>query len=154
MSVVVAGGWRLLCDATASCLAQARTGLALSKAELRETAANMGWVHDARDDTDYCRQHAGPPRDCRQIPRYLIKVTGQGAQLLESWLRGPVCIVPRHGPPGKPGVVDIAGLDAVTDDEIGPALARLRTGGPIYHAGGPELAGKFPYGKPRQAGDG
>jgi len=33
--------------------------------------------------------------------------------------------------------VDVQGLDAITDEEYEFIARRLRTGGPLYHAGGP-----------------
>ena len=98
------------------------------------------------------------------MPRYLISVTEANAAKLESWLGSKVQIVPFLGDPPEDFLtdlrvedghipdyhraeadrriarfspVDIAGLDAVTDDELAPILARLRTGGPIYHVKGP-----------------
>ena len=99
------------------------------------------------------------------MARYLILVTDENAARLESWLGSKVQLVPFRGDEpvdlladlraGEDGhipdyeraeadrrlarikPVDIAGLDAVTDEDVAPALERLRTGGPIYHAGGP-----------------
>jgi hypothetical protein len=69
-----------------------------------------------------------------RCPGYLLIVTDQNAARLESWLGGGLEIRPLS--PGAPGV-PVAGLDAVTDDELTAVDLRLRTGGPRYHAGGP-----------------
>lgn len=100
------------------------------------------------------------------MPRYLITVTEEDAQRLEKWL-GPafgVFIMPIT-PDGEDLLADlrepdghvpdyhraeadqrlekvrpaaIAGLDAVTDDELAAVDERLKESGPLYHAGGPE----------------
>jgi len=72
------------------------------------------------------------------MPRYLLTVTDDDARLLEGLLGGRLQIIPATGPPGAPGTVSIAGLDAVTDDEAYGIRARLRDEGPLYHAGGPQ----------------
>lgn len=64
---------------------------------------------------------------------YLLTVADEHSRLLEGWLGYGLQIVPNGAPAGIP----VAGLDAVTDDEVAGALDRLKHGGPIYHAGGP-----------------
>lgn len=93
--------------------------------------------------------------------RYLLKVTDEAAARLESWLGGGLRIVPA-GPEdpladlrvddgfipefnraeagrrlARIEPVGVAGLDAITDAEYEPIARRLRSGGPLYHAGGP-----------------
>jgi hypothetical protein len=68
------------------------------------------------------------------MPRYLLTVSDADAARLERWLGFRLIITPGTGV-SEP--VDIAGLDAVNDDELSQVDARLRTGGPLYHAGGP-----------------
>jgi hypothetical protein len=67
--------------------------------------------------------------------RYLITVTDANAARLESLLGGGLLITSMPGGPNMG--VPIAGLDAVTSDETRPVHDRLRTRGPLYHAGGP-----------------
>jgi hypothetical protein len=94
--------------------------------------------------------------------RYLINVTEADADRLESWLGSKVQIVPflpeedlladlRVGDGHVPDYnlaeadrrlervrpVDITGLDAVSEEEVASIKQRLRSGGPLYHAGGP-----------------
>lgn len=70
------------------------------------------------------------------MPRYLLKLSDQSARILEGLLGGRLEI-------GNQDIlVPVAGLDAVTDEEIEPIQARLRSGGPLYHAGGPGGAGR------------
>lgn len=96
------------------------------------------------------------------MPRYLLKVTDEGAARLESWLGGMIRLVPADPAdimadlrdPENGGVPDrhhaeakrrlaarepvvVAGLDAITDEEYETIAPRLRTSGPLYHAGGP-----------------
>jgi hypothetical protein len=79
--------------------------------------------------------------------RYLLKVTDGDAVRLEGWLGGGLQIAPVT-PGGVLGEVlapfmgdiepvPIAGFDAITDKEYETIARRLRTSGPIYHAGGP-----------------
>lgn len=63
------------------------------------------------------------------MPRYLLTVSQESAAALEYWLGGQLRIGPAAGTIGVP----VAGLDAVTEEEIEPISARLRTGGPLYH---------------------
>lgn len=67
------------------------------------------------------------------MARYLLTVPDQLVGQLEHWLGGALHIAP----PGMSGGVPVAGLDAVTEEEIAPVLARLGSGGPLYH-GAPE----------------
>lgn len=69
--------------------------------------------------------------------RYMIKLTDEAAWTLEGWLGGRLQIVPAADPLGTPGAVSIAGLDAITDEEYEVIGKRLRSSGPLYHAGGP-----------------
>lgn len=77
------------------------------------------------------------------MPRYLITVTPACAAVLEGWVGGRLQIVPAPDPLGTPGIVTIAGLDAVGfDSELAAVDARLSAGGPRYHApGGPAAPG-------------
>jgi hypothetical protein len=69
--------------------------------------------------------------------RYLLTITSKDAALLERWLGGRLQVIPAPDPLDTPGTVTVAGLDAVTDDEYEVIARRLRTSGPLYHAGGP-----------------
>lgn len=72
------------------------------------------------------------------MPRYLIGMTQANAAVLEQLLGGRVEIVPSTGAltDKRDGAI-ISGLDAITDEEYDPIRARLATGPPLYHAGGP-----------------
>jgi hypothetical protein len=67
------------------------------------------------------------------MAKYLLTVPDQLAWRLERWLGCALQIAP----PGMADGVPVAGLDAVTEDEIAAVTARLAAGGPQYHAGGP-----------------
>lgn len=67
---------------------------------------------------------------------YLLRVADQDAALLESWLGGKLLIVPA-GSRMLLRPVAVAGLDALTAAGVTVISARLSTGGPEYHAGGP-----------------
>lgn len=69
---------------------------------------------------------------------YLLTVTDADAARLERWLGFRTVIIPVSG--GSEPVV-IAGLDAITDEEHEFIARRLRTSGPLYHAGGPTGSG-------------
>jgi hypothetical protein len=60
----------------------------------------------------------------------MITLTQEHAALLEKQLGGMVRI-------GGDVLVPVAALDGITDDEYEFIARRLRTGGPLYHAGGP-----------------
>lgn len=93
------------------------------------------------------------------MPRYLLTMSAAQAAKLEAMLGSAVVItpavagdVPGHaqGPPGRwPPRAVVAGLDGITDEEYEVIARRLRTSGPLYHAGGPpgtrEAAGKTRY---------
>ena len=66
------------------------------------------------------------------MPRYMITLTPESAEWVERRLGGRLLI-------GSPGgfTTSVAGLDAITDEEAAPIQARLRSSGPLYHAGGP-----------------
>lgn len=66
--------------------------------------------------------------------RYLLTMTDRDAGLLERWLGGEIHIGPGEAPIVA---VPVAGLDAITDEEYEVIAGRLRSSGPIYHAGGP-----------------
>lgn len=66
--------------------------------------------------------------------RYLLTVTDADAARLERWSGFRTVITPAGGG-SEPAV--IAGLDAITDEEYEFIARRLRTSGPLYHAGGP-----------------
>jgi hypothetical protein len=68
------------------------------------------------------------------MPRYLLTVSDADAARLERWLGFRLIITPGTGV-SEP--VDIAGLDAITDEEYQFIGRRLSTSGPLYHAGGP-----------------
>jgi hypothetical protein len=68
------------------------------------------------------------------VPRYLLTVSDADTARLERWLGFRLIITPGTGV-SEP--VDIAGLDAITDEEHAFIARRLRTSGPLYHAGGP-----------------
>lgn len=65
---------------------------------------------------------------------YLLTVTDADAARLECWLGGGLFLAFAAGA-HQP--VTVAGLDAVTDEEYEFIARRLRTSGPLYHAGGP-----------------
>jgi hypothetical protein len=68
------------------------------------------------------------------MARYLLTVTDDDAERLERWLGTGMFLaaaVGAHQP------VTVAGLDAITDEEYEVIARRLRTSGPLYHAGGP-----------------
>jgi hypothetical protein len=65
--------------------------------------------------------------------RYLITVRDEDAGKLEMRLGGALYVAWTR----PAGNVLIAGLDAVSDDELTEIDERLRTSGPLYHAGGP-----------------
>jgi len=71
--------------------------------------------------------------------RYLLTLSDANAAVLEAMLGGRIEIVPSRGllseVTGERAVV--AGLDGITDGEYEHIAARLRTSGPLYHAGGP-----------------
>jgi hypothetical protein len=71
--------------------------------------------------------------------RYLLTVTDADAARLERWLGFRTVILPAAVGAHQP--VTIAGLDAITDEEVEFIARRLRTSGPIYHAGGPGRPG-------------
>jgi hypothetical protein len=73
------------------------------------------------------------------VPRYLLTVSDADAARLERWLGFRLIITPGTGV-SEP--VDVAGLDAVTDGELAEVYARLRAGGPLYHATGPTTVGR------------
>ena len=73
------------------------------------------------------------------MPRYLLTVSDADAARLERWLGFRLIITPGTGV-SEP--VDVAGLDAVTDGELAEVYARLRAGGPLYHATGPTTVGR------------
>jgi hypothetical protein len=83
--------------------------------------------------------------------RYLLTITDEDAVRLERWLGGQLVISPVL-PGGLTGEilkpftgdvepVTVAGLNAITDKEYKVIARRLRTGGPLYHAG--ERGGSF-----------
>lgn len=64
------------------------------------------------------------------MPRYLLTVTDENARVLEGWLGYSL----RIGPNGAPDGITVAGLDAVTDEEVSAIVSRLASGSPLYHA--------------------
>ena len=71
------------------------------------------------------------------MARYLLTVTDDDAARLERWLGFRAVITPASG--GSEPVA-VAGLDAITDEEYEFIARRLRSSGPLYHAGGPSSA--------------
>lgn len=65
---------------------------------------------------------------------YLLTVTDADAVRLERWLGTGLFLASAAGA-HQP--VTVAGLDAITGEEYEFIARRLRTSGPLYHAGGP-----------------
>lgn len=65
----------------------------------------------------------------------MLRIRDADAARLESWCGGRLLITPAGA--GQVWPVPVAGLDALTDAEVTVIDARLASGGPTYHAGGP-----------------